>query len=142
MPYWYYNWPAIDKITPNRGPETGNTTITLQGRNFNPFKEHYDEVDNRNDTFCGFVDLKIKMPAIVHNGINVTCVTPASFQLRQTKVEITLNNLEYTEAELPEDEVIFYYYKPPFLFDIDPPEGPVRGGTLVTLLGSNYEDTG
>lgn len=28
------------------------------------------------------------------------------------------------------------------MFDIDPPEGPLKGGTLVTLLGSNYEDTG
>lgn len=55
----------------------------------------------------------------------------------QTKVEITLNGVEYTE-----DENIFYYYKPPTLFDASPRMGPVRGGTPVLVTGSNFEDTG
>lgn len=40
------------------------------------------------------------------------------------------------------DENIFYYYKPPNLFDVTPRLGPVKGGTKVLVIGSNFADTG
>jgi hypothetical protein len=45
--------------------------------------------------------------------------------------------MEYTE-----DEQIYNYYKPPFLFDIEPTEGPLAGGTSVIVVGSGFENTG
>lgn len=44
--------------------------------------------------------------------------------------------MDYTE-----DEVIFYYYKPPILYDVDPREGPVRGGTNITVSGTGFSKT-
>ena len=38
--------------------------------------------------------------------------------------------------------MIFYFYKPPYLFDINPREGPIQGGTRVIAVGSNFRDTG
>ena len=35
----------------------------------------------------------------------------------------------------------FYWYKPPNLFSGTPLEGPVTGGTEVTLTGTNFENT-
>lgn len=40
------------------------------------------------------------------------------------------------------DENIFYYYKPPNLFDVNPRMGPVKGGTKLKVIGSNFLDTG
>lgn len=135
--FWYYNFPTIEKLVPNRGPEDGGTVITLEGRNFYPFKDYLGEIDNTVDTWCAFPELKKRIHAIVTNSTTATCVAPPADGHRQTKVEITLNGVEYTE-----DENIFYYYKPPNLFDLYPRMGPVRGGTKVLVTGSNFEDTG
>jgi hypothetical protein len=57
--------------------------------------------------------------------------------MRETPVELTLNAQDYTD-----DATKYYYYKPPFLFDVQPSQGPVRGGTNVTVVGSNFNNTG
>ena len=40
--YYYYNWPQITELEPERGPEAGGSVITLKGRNFDPFREVKD----------------------------------------------------------------------------------------------------
>ena len=111
--YYFYNWPSIEELVPNHGPEMGGTHVMLKGRNFYPFKEIQDEINNANDTFCAFLDLKVRVPAIVTNSTRAICVSPPSYYWHQSRVEITLNGVEYTD-----DEKIFYYYKPPLLFDV------------------------
>lgn len=87
--FWYYSNPAITEIIPNRGPDIGGTKVLLRGRNFRPF---YDlGIDNSNDTFCMFENLG-KVPATVLNSTKVICHTPPSYVLRQSIVEISLNN--------------------------------------------------
>lgn len=135
--FYYYNWPSIAELVPNHGPEMGGTHVMLKGRNFFPFKEMLDEINNANDTFCAFLDLKVRVPAIVTNSTRAICVSPPSYYWHQSRVEITLNGVEYTD-----DEKIFYYYKPPLVFDVTPREGPVKGGTKVTVSGTNFADTG
>lgn len=49
---------------------------------------------------------------------------------------MTLNNQEFTD-----DKNIFYYYHPPFVYDIDPLIGPLSGGTIVHVYGSNFKDS-
>lgn len=78
-----------------------------------------------------------KVPATIVNSTKVICHSPPSYVLRQSIVEITLNNQQYTD-----DNNIFYYYRPPYLFDINPREGPVGGGTRIIAIGSNFRDTG
>ncbi len=106
----------------------------MRGNNFNPFKE--ESIDNSNDTFIMFEGLS-KLPCTVINSTKANVLSPSSFVLRQAIVEITLNNQQYTD-----DNTIFYYYKPPYLFDIQPREGPTQGGTKVLAIGSNFRDTG
>ncbi|PCJ22449.1 MAG: hypothetical protein COA94_09100 [Rickettsiales bacterium] len=76
------------------------------------------------------------VPATVLNSTKVICHSPASYILRQSIVEITLNNQEYTD-----NNVVFYYYRPPFVFDIEPREGPTKGNTTVYAIGSNFRNT-
>ena len=65
------------------------------------------------------------------------CVAPPSYYWRETAVEVTLNDQDYTD-----DGIKYRYYKPPFLFDAEPSQGPVSGGTRVTVVGSNFNNTG
>ena len=132
--YWYYELPSIFMLDPPRGPDTGGTHVLLKGNNFDPFMDM--PINNHNDTFCSFGPLG-KFPAKVLNSTKVICTSPPSYTLREVDVEITLNFKDYTS-----DKVKFYYYRPPFLYDIDPLMGPVAGGTDVHIHGSNFQNTG
>lgn len=132
--YWYYSQPAITELIPDRGPDTGGTQVLLKGRNFHPFRDN-SMIANYNDTFCMFEDIG-KVPAVIINSTKVHCLSPPSYVLRQSIVEITLNNQQYTD-----DNNVFYYYRPPYLFDANPRQGPVSGGTRVIAIGSNFQET-
>ncbi len=132
--YWYYEFPSIFMLDPNRGPDTGGTHVLLKGNNFDPFVDF--PITNYNDTFCRFGELGI-VPTQVLNSTKIVCISPPSYILREVVVEITLNSQEWTR-----DGNIFYYYRPPFVYDIEPLMGPVSGGTVVHVHGSNFEDTG
>ena len=136
IPYVYYENPTIYRIEPNnRGPDSGGTVILLRGANFHPFKELQD-LKLENDTFCRFESIGYR-PAIIHSSTEIECVTPPSYEKLVVPVEITLNNQQYTDDNVP-----FYYYHPPYTYYIDPKIGPVSGGTLVKVMGGNFEDTG
>lgn len=89
--FWYYNRPSITKLTPNRGPDDGGNEIILQGNNFDPFINYHPMISNYNDTFCNFEGLTL-VPANVISSTRVSCKAPPSYVLRETHVEITLNN--------------------------------------------------
>ena len=97
--FYYYNWPQIKALVPNIGPESGGTKIILKGSNFFPFKEILSEIDNRKDIYCGFIQLKIRVPAVVTNSTQAYCMAPASYYWHQTYVDLTLNGEDYTEDE-------------------------------------------
>ena len=139
IPYVYYETPTVFRLEPNRGPDTGGTQINIRGQNFNPLVEITD-MDNHNDTFCVFLfksGEEIQQQAKVISSTEVECVSPPSYEEREVPVEITLNTREWTK-----DNTLFYYYHPPYVYTINPKVGPVSGGTNVSIVGSNFEDTG
>lgn len=91
---------------------------------------------NKNDTFCRF-GKDMKSPGKIISSTEMECISPPSYDERFHVLEITLNSREYTD-----DEVKFFYYHPPFVYQINPKIGPTSGNTLVTIIGSNFEDTG
>ena len=139
IPYVYYETPTIFRLEPNRGPDTGGTLVNIRGQNFNPMVEIPD-IDNHNDTFCVFIfssGEKVEQQAKVISSTECECISPPSFEDREVPVEITLNTREWTN-----DKTLFYYYHPPYVYTINPNVGPISGGTNVTFVGSNFEDTG
>ena len=136
IPYVYYENPTIYRIEPtNRGPDSGGTVIRLRGANFNPFKELQD-LKLENVTYCNFETLGIR-PAKIYSSTEIECITPPSYEKQKVIVEITLNNQQWTDDNVP-----FYYYHPPYTYYISPKIGPVSGGTIVQVMGGNFEDTG
>jgi len=136
IPYVYYENPTIYSIEPiNRGPDSGGSVIRLRGSNFNPFKELRD-LKLENETFCQFENLG-KRTAKVLSSTEMECVTPPSYEKLEVAVEVTLNDQQYSD-----DNVLFYYYHPPYTYYISPKIGPVSGGTVIRVMGGNLEDTG
>ena len=86
-----------------------------------------------NDTFCNWIDIGIS-PVTIVNSTKIYCTAPASYDIDSTVVEVTLNNQQYSD-----DGVIYYYFKPPKVYGIDPDEGPKSGGILIHLYGADFE---
>lgn len=89
--------------------------MTLRGQNYKPFNVEEGDLDISNSTFCFFKALGIYKRATILNSTRATCVVPPSYYYRETAVEITLNAADRTE-----DNTLYHYYKPPFLFDVNP----------------------
>lgn len=96
-----------------------------------------EEIDNRPDVVIWFQDHIDGTVGRIHgdiiNSTKVTFVAPPSFGIDKSRVEISLNNQQYTD-----DNVWYYYYAPPEVFEIDPREGPTRGGTKVYVWGDKF----
>ena len=109
----------------------------VRGANFNPFHAEDGDPEISNSTQCAFTRLNVWVPAVILNSTRALCVAPPSYYYRETPVEITLNAQDWTNDLTP-----YYYYKPPFLFDAQPRQGPIHGGTHVIVVGTNFNDTG
>ena len=130
--YWYYNKPSITKIVPDKGPDDGGTDVLLLGNNFDPF--HLYSLDNHVDTFCNFEGLRM-VPANVINSNKIVCTAPPSYVKRDVNIEITLNNQQFTD-----DNIVYHYYKPPYIFDLQPQQGPTAGTTEVYILVQSQKE--
>lgn len=138
--FWYYPQPQVTVVEPasgpGPGPESGGNEVIVRGNNYRPFDANQSEPDITNTTFCAFTQLDVLVPAKVLNSTRAVCVAPPSYYYRSTPVEITLNAQQRTD-----DGTLYYYYRPPFLFDVEPRQGPVRGGGVVTVMGTNLNHT-
>jgi hypothetical protein len=130
----YYDKPHIARLEPNKGPDYGNTKVKIRGQHFNPTANI--TLKNYNDTFCRFGNVSVAQAKVI-SSTEMECDSPPSYEDRALTVEITLNNRDWTR-----DGLMFYYYHPPFVYFIQPTIGPVDGGTEVSVIGSNFEDTG
>jgi hypothetical protein len=119
---------------PNYGPDSGGNIIELRGSSYFPFADFANEIDNSNDTFCIFQD-EGKTPLKAISSTRAQCEVPANIaHLEMTYLDVSLNNVDWTDDNVP-----YFYYKPPRLSDVQPREGPTRGGTHVIVYGSEFK---
>ena len=115
--FWYYNNPQVTVAEPasgpGPGPESGGNEIVVRGNNFKPFLTDKGDPDISNSTQCAFTALNVWTPAIVLNSTRAICIAPPSYYYKQTAVELSLNAQDWTD-----DGTMYFYYKPPFLFDV------------------------
>ena len=111
--------PSVTYVTPNNGPISGGTAITIIGQNF---------VDNSTvllgDTPCGSVTYS--------NPTQLDCVTPAGTAGATDVLVRTPAGLTSALAGG------FEYNQMPVLNSISPANGPVTGAFQVTITGSNF----
>jgi len=132
IPYKFHNRPSVAELLPNYGPDSGGNIIQIKGNNFAPFNG--TDLDTKNTTYARFEGIgTVKGHVVSSTLMNVTA--PPNYVLDSTYVEITLNNQSYTD-----DRTIYYYYRPPRLYDVSPREGPTKGGTEVTVYGADFKE--
>jgi hypothetical protein len=115
--------PTLNFIVPNRGPETGNTSITIRGSNF------------REGAIVTFDGLDAKAQFV--NETTLTATTPPH---NGGAVDIKIVNTDGTSATA---SGLFTYDQPPPPAPkpilVTPSRGPTSGGTIAKLNGSEFK---
>ncbi len=109
--------PTVSAISPNFGPSTGGTFVTIIGTAFTGAPK----VDF-GTTAATNVD--------VVNDTTITAVSPAGTNI----VDVTVTTLGGTSATSPADQ--FSYL--PVVTSVTPRSGPLAGGTEVIITGTNF----
>ena len=128
--FTYYKQPKITNLTPDAGPASGGTEVTIQGENF-PNMEGGSEFN------CRFTPVNTHatpktMPAQWIDSKNVMCVSPGGWsEGDQMKVQVTFNGKDYDKNGLT-----FILYK---IDKVMPRSGPSSGlGGDIVISGQGF----
>jgi uncharacterized cupredoxin-like copper-binding protein len=116
--------PTVVSISPNTGPTSGGTAVTITGTRFQP---------GATVTFGGLPATSV----VVVNSTTITARTPFGPSNDQVSlpVAVTVTNPDSTSASAS----IFTYSVPPLaVLSLEPPAGPLAGGNTVTILGAGF----
>ena len=123
--------PMISTVDPNRGPPQGGTTIIIEGSNLG-----VSVTDISNITIggvaCGVIESSY-LP-----GQEITCV----IHTRDIKVEKPNVNVSVTISRVggpPKTAMAPYGFLNPVIESVFPSFGPVSGGTVVMITGTNLD---
>ncbi|KAK3602018.1 hypothetical protein CHS0354_038890 [Potamilus streckersoni] len=114
--------PEINSVEPSDGPIGGGTVITIEGKNFGIAANEIDNI-----TVAGIKCQNITFVDI--RGI-VTCTAMSSSTEAQGPIIISV--LGYNR------QFGLFKFKDPNIIDVSPTTGPMAGGTLITISGSNF----
>ncbi|MEL0627543.1 IPT/TIG domain-containing protein [Salinibacterium amurskyense] len=115
--FTYTEAPAIASLAPNTGPVAGGTVVTITGTGFTGATGvTFDGDDGTSFTVVSDTEITVTSPAHAAGGVDVV-VTHASGD------------------SAPAD---FAYLDPPAVTSISPDEGPLSGGTDVTIIGTGF----
>jgi len=117
---------AVLDIDPNLGMTSGGTRIVVSGSHFDP-RHSYEVVFGSSDT---------AVDAEWRSNTELFCVSPPSPIFGEVEVTIVVGG-SMTVAS----DHTFNFLKPVSVSDISPSRGPVDGGTLATVHGTNFADT-
>ncbi|MBE2285889.1 MAG: IPT/TIG domain-containing protein [Prosthecobacter sp.] len=110
--------PTVTAITPSSGPTTGGTSVTITGTNF---------TGATGVTIGGAAATSVS----VVNATTITCVTPAGTAGAKSVVVTTPGGSNSANS-------LFTYVAPPTVTSVAPANGPIAGGTSVTITGTNF----
>uniref|UniRef100_G1KNN3 Plexin A4 n=1 Tax=Anolis carolinensis TaxID=28377 RepID=G1KNN3_ANOCA len=121
--------PRITEITPNRGPREGGTRVTIRGENLGlEFRDIAFRVRVAGVECEPLVDGYIPAEQIVCE------MTEAKLSQHAGYVEICVATCK---PEFMARSSQFYYFTVLTLYDLSPDQGPLSGGTQVTIRGKN-----
>ena len=111
--------PTVTSLSPTSGPTSGGTTVTITGTNFSAGASvHFGSAAATTVTEVSPTEITAKDPAHTAATVTVTVTTPGG-----------------TSATSAADH--FTYVPAPTVTKVTPSSGPVVGGTLVTITGTN-----
>jgi IPT/TIG domain len=115
--------PQVTGLSPNSGPETGGTPVTITGSGFTGATEvDFGTAAATNLTVVNATTIECDSPA-GSGTADVTVITPQGTSPTSAADEFT-----YTATTLPA----------PTVTGVSPDDGPASGGTLVTISGTGF----
>ena len=123
--------PMISTVDPNRGPPQGGTTIVIQGSNLGVSVTDISSI-TVGGVACGVIESSY-LP-----GQEVTCVIDTS----DSKIEQPNANVAVTISRVggsSETATSLYRFLNPVIESVFPSFGPVSGGTVVMITGTNLD---
>lgn len=134
----YYSPPLIDWIVPRAGPNFGGSEIIIGGSFYDTdsFRLRFSSTTN--------ADIDAAECSLL-NATHARCVTLPNDGAARYFARISVD----TEDSLPREyfpdvsvaEVEFQLFERPIVNRLDPPLGPVEGGTAVLLQGRNFVES-
>ena len=118
-----YRVPSVSGISPASGPADGGTIVTITGIGFT-------------GTTAVFFGSTTATSFTVDSDTQITAVDPAE---EAGTVDISVTGLLGTSAQSANDQ--FTFNASPTIAGISPISGPLAGGTVVTLTGTNFFGT-
>lgn len=109
-------------VTPDRGPSPGGTNVVVRGR-FLPMNT---------DIFFG----DTRATCVWQTPQQMRCVTPPGPQNQFVDVQALPPDEGQTPAVLEDG---YFYVAPPEILGVMPPDGPLRGGTFITISGRFFQ---
>ncbi|MEV6317058.1 IPT/TIG domain-containing protein [Streptomyces sp. NPDC051776] len=114
--YFYRGTPAVTQISPDTGPVSGGTTVTLTGSNLlGATAVRFGATSAPSFTVVSDTQVTATAPASSAGAVAVTAITPGG---------TSTPTVTYTYAAVPS------------LTSLAPPSGPATGGNTVTLIGT------
>jgi hypothetical protein len=118
--FTYVLAPTVTSISPTQGPLSGGTTVTINGTGFTGSPNvYFGTVQASNVTVVSATKITCTDPPEAAGTVNVTVTDPGGTSATSTNDQFT-----YTTA--------------PIVTGLSPSQGPIQGGTTVTLTGSNF----
>ena len=117
--------PTVTSVSPNYGPDSGGTQVTISGTNF---------IDPQNEG-PGSLSVDFGGVAATIDSDSATSISVTSPPGTDGDVDVTVTNPLGTSAVSSDDE--FTYSPLPAVTAVSPNNGPAAGGTVVTIAGTN-----
>ena len=111
--------PAVDGFSPPSGPVVGGTLVTITGSNFDS-----SAIVNIGTSRC--------VSVVVVSSSTITCVTPSGLRYHYVSV---VNPDGQTGSS---SQRFIYFGNSPWINSITPNHGPMRGGTPVVIVGTDF----
>lgn len=112
-------WPVVSSVSPSSGRVTGGTAITITGLNFQAGPSV-------------MVGGSACVSVVVVSVTSITCTTPAGSTGAQ---DIVITN---SDTQFGSGAGVYAYNAAPTVSSISPVSGPVSGGTLVSISGTDF----
>lgn len=118
--FTYFQTPTVTNVNPNSGPGFGGTFLDIIGTNF----------DGATSVMFGS---EPAIPFIVHSP---TLITASSPNAHTGTVDVTVTNPGGTSLLNPPFDQ--FTYLGPTVTNVSPSQGPLAGGTVVTITGTGF----
>ncbi|MCC7366417.1 MAG: IPT/TIG domain-containing protein [Dehalococcoidia bacterium] len=131
---FYYSAPKVNAIEPNAGPTAGGNTVVIKGFNFTTNTEvWFGPTLATGLVFVSQLEIQVVVPARAAEGA-------VPVKIRTNCVDIDANGLTDNECSVNEPplEPTYTYTNGPIVTVVNPNTGPVTGGTIVIITGTNF----